>query len=85
MANSDRMIEWTMKIVKSFNSESFTGPQVVDRWDKYASARYQPNGIAVSALLKRLVSKGQIRRTGDRTRFTNFPASADTTIYYKEV
>ena len=85
MARSDRMLEWTMVIIRSFEGEAFTSHAVNDRWDQYASPRYKPNTSAMSALLRRLVAKGQIRKTGDQTRLANSLGSTEKAFNYREV
>lgn len=85
MGNSKRMLNWTMKIVKSFNGESFTSHHVTDRWGEYASVKYKPNTLAVSALLRKLEGRGLIRKTGDRTRYSSISGSTEKALQYKEV
>jgi len=85
MGNSKRMLNWTMKIVKSFRGESFTSHHVTDRWGDYASERYKPNTLAISALLRKLEGRGLIRKTGARRRYSNFAGSTEKALYYKEV
>ena len=85
MARSDRMLEWTMEIVQSFNGDSFSSHAVNDRWETYASARYKPNTMAMSALLKKLEGRGLIRKTGNLSRYSNFTGSTEKVLHYKEV
>ena len=85
MARSDRMLEWTMVIIRSFNGEAFTSHAVNDRWNQFASVRYKPNTAALSSLIKKLEGRGLIRKTGDRGRYSNFTGSTEKALQYKEV
>ncbi len=85
MARSDRMLEWTMVIIRSFEGEAFTSHAVNDRWDQYASPRYKPNTAAMSAIFRKLAGRGLIRKTGDRHRYSNFSGSTEKALQYKEV
>lgn len=78
----ERMISWTMDIVDSFNGEAFTSHAINDRWESHAPARYKPNTMALSAILKKLEGRGKIRKTGSRTRYSNFNGSTEKSLTY---
>ena len=81
----ERMLDWTMDIIRSFNGEAFTSHAVNDRWNQFASVRYKPNTAALSSLIKKLEGRGLIRKTGDRGRYSNFTGSTEKALQYKEV
>jgi len=57
--NHKKMMEWVMRIAQSFNGDAFTSYCITARWSDHAPARYLPNTLAVSAILKRLESSAK--------------------------
>jgi hypothetical protein len=80
-----KTLDWTMDVIKSFEGETFTSHSLVDRWGNYAPPRYQPNATGITVMLKRLISKGLIRKTGNKVKYTIGSGTADYTPCYVEV
>lgn len=83
--NHKRQMEWTMRVIKSFEGDLFTSHGVVDRWRNYSPVRYQPTASAVTILLKRLTSLGLVRKTGEPVRYATAHKSTSETQCYVEV
>jgi len=85
MTNSDRRVEWTMRVIRSFEGNPFTSHGVVDRWGNHAPPRYQPNSTGLTITLRRLISLGLIRKTENKVKYTGGSGSADYTPCYVEI
>ena len=80
----ERMLDWTMDIIRSLRGEAFTSHNLLDRWEQHAPIRYKPNASSLSATLKKLEGRGKIRKTGNRTRYSNFTGSTEKCLTYIE-
>jgi len=80
----ERMLDWTMDIIRSLKGEAFTSHNLLDRWERHAPLRYKPNTSALSAALRKLEGRGKIRKTGNRTRYSNFTGSTEKSLVYVE-
>lgn len=80
----ERMLDWTMDIIRSLKGEAFTSHNLLDRWELHAPLRYKPNTSALSAALRKLEGRGKIRKTGNRTRYSNFTGSTEKSLVYVE-